>query len=93
MNAFDKICGVLAFPLGVVLLILGVVGLFVGCSAHFSLPPILGVVPAFVGLGIMRSIYIAWNCPRRNETPIDMPMRGPLVDRPPSDNPYDAPRF
>ena len=42
MNIFDKICACMAFVLGVVLIILGVMGAFVGCNANFSLPPILG---------------------------------------------------
>ena len=61
MNFFDKFCAVFAFILGAIFLILGVIGLFVGCNAHFSLPPILGVVPALVGWGIVRPVIIAWN--------------------------------
>jgi hypothetical protein len=71
MNAFDKLCGVFAFGLGVVFLILGVLGLFVGCKAHFTLPPILGVVPAFVGWGIVRPICLAWSAPRRRSVRSD----------------------
>jgi hypothetical protein len=61
MSAFDKVCAAVAFLLGVALLILGVFGLFAGCKAHFTLPPILGVLPAFVGWGIIRAIWVAWN--------------------------------
>ena len=61
MSAFDKLCAAVAFLLGVALLILGVFGLFAGCKAHFTLPPILGVLPAFVGWGIIRAIWVAWN--------------------------------
>ena len=57
MSAFDKLCAAVAFLLGVALLILGVFGLFAGCKAHFTLPPILGVLPAFVGWGIIRAEY------------------------------------
>lgn len=60
MNTFDKLCAIAAFPLGLALLILGGMGLFTGCRANFSLPPVLGVIPAFVGWGIVRSIYFAW---------------------------------
>ena len=60
MNIFDKICAVFAALLGLVLLILGVLGLFVGCKAHFTLPPIAGVIPAFAGWGIVRSVYFGW---------------------------------
>jgi hypothetical protein len=60
MNGFDKFCAVLAFGLGAVFLLLGTIGLVVGCSAHFTLPPVLGVVPALVGWGIVRAIYLAW---------------------------------
>jgi hypothetical protein len=60
MNAFDKICAVFAFAFGVVMVILGVVGLFAGSNAHFSLPPILGVLPALFGWGIVRAVYFGW---------------------------------
>ena len=63
MNAFDKLCAMAAFLLGIVFLILGVVGLFAGCRAQFTLPPLLGVIPAFVGWGIVRAVYFAWNPP------------------------------
>ena len=66
MNIFDKICAVLAFVLGVLFILLGVLGLFTGCKANFSLPPILGVVPAFVGWGIVKPVVVAWNRPRKN---------------------------
>jgi hypothetical protein len=61
MNLFDKICAVLAFLLGIVLMILGILGTFTGCNAHFTLPPVLGALPALVGWGIIRSILLAWN--------------------------------
>lgn len=61
MNAFDKVCAVPAFLLGIVFLLLGALGLFAGCKANFTLPPVLGVFPAFVGWGILRAIYIGWN--------------------------------
>jgi uncharacterized membrane protein HdeD (DUF308 family) len=63
MNAFDKCCAALAFLLGGVLILLGVIGLFAGCQANFTLPPVLGIFPAFVGWGIVRAIYLAWNRP------------------------------
>jgi hypothetical protein len=64
MNAFDKLCGAVAFVLGLVFLVLGVLGLFSGCKANFTLPPIAGVLPAFVGWGIIRAVYLAWYRPR-----------------------------
>ena len=63
MNAFDKLCAAVAFLLGIVFLVLGVIGLFAGCRAHFTLPPIVGVIPAFVGWGMVRAVYVAWNRP------------------------------
>jgi hypothetical protein len=60
MNGFDRFCAVLAFILGVVFLGLGALGLFLGCSAHFTLPPVLGALPALVGWGIVRPIVVAW---------------------------------
>jgi len=69
MNIFDKICGVLAFLLGAIFLLLGVIGLFAGCKAHFTLPPVVGVLPAFVGWGIVRCVYIAWTKSRPSASP------------------------
>jgi hypothetical protein len=70
MNPFDKFCAALAFVLGILLLILGTIGLFAGCSANFSLPPVLGVFPALVGWGILRAVYFAW---QRGIRPNDPP--------------------
>lgn len=63
MNRFDKICAVIAVLMGLPLLVFGVIGLFAGCSAHFTLPPILGVLPGLAGWGICKSVYIAWKIP------------------------------
>ncbi|MBA4068132.1 MAG: hypothetical protein C0501_31415 [Isosphaera sp.] len=60
VNVFDKVCASLAFALGVVFVLAGVAGLAFGCRAHFTLPPVLGVLPAFVGWGIVRAVYLAW---------------------------------
>jgi len=68
MNPFDKFCAIAAFILGIVFLGLGVFGLFAGCSAHFTLPPVLGVIPAFVGWGMVRPIWVAWSRPRVPQT-------------------------
>ena len=62
MTLFDKICAVPALILGAVFLLLGGIGLFLGSSANFSLPPILGCLPFFIGWGIFRSVLIAWRC-------------------------------
>ena len=63
MNVFDKICAVLAIILGGLFMILGGLGLFTGCKAHFTLPPILGGLPLLVGWGIIKAIVVAWNKP------------------------------
>ncbi len=67
MNIFDKICACLAFALGAVFIVLGILGLFTGCKANFSLPPILGVVWALVGWGIIKSIIVAWKRPKQQQ--------------------------
>jgi hypothetical protein len=63
MNLFDRICAALAFALGVVFLVLGVLGLFAGCKANFTLPPVLGAIPALLGCGIVRPILLVWKQP------------------------------
>jgi len=65
VNIFDKICAGLAFVLGAILIVLGVVGLFTGCKAHFALPPVLGAIPALLGWGIVKSVIVAWKNARR----------------------------
>ena len=68
MSGFDRFCAGLAFVLGIALGILGLVGLFAGCSAHFTLPPVLGIFPAFVGWGILRAVRVAWSVEREPES-------------------------
>ena len=60
LNVFDKICCVLAAIIGAIFIILGAVGFFLGSNAHFTLPPILGGLPLFLGWGIVKPIYVAW---------------------------------
>jgi len=69
MNIFDKVCAVVAFVLGAILIVLGVVGLFTGCKANFTLPPILGAIPAFVGWGIVKAVIVAW----KSSSPAQVP--------------------
>lgn len=64
MNVFDKACAVLAFALGVMLVIAGLVGLFGGVRASFTLPPVLGLLPAFAGWGIVRAVRLSWHVKR-----------------------------
>ncbi len=60
MSIFEKICIILAVPLGAILMILGALGLFLGCSFNFTLPPILGGVPFLVGYGICVCLVKYW---------------------------------
>ena len=81
MNAFDKLCAAVAFLLGIIFLVLGFIGLFTGCQANFRLPPLVGVLPAFVGWGIVRAVYVAWDRP---SSPVPRPFDEP-------DDPADRP--
>lgn len=90
MNAFDRFCAVLAGILAVPLLILGVIGVFAGSSAHFSLPPILGVAPAFFGWGILRSVMIAWNVPSTQPVSVESPQTPPAFNGWPNENGPDS---
>jgi hypothetical protein len=83
MNAFDKCCAAVAFVLGIGFIVLGVIGLFAGCRADFTLPPVLGVIPAFVGWGIVRAVYCAWNSPSQ-PAGASTAEPGPPADRPPN---------
>jgi hypothetical protein len=97
MNGFDKFCAALAFALAIVFLILGVIGLFAGSSANFSLPPVLGGIPGLVGWGIFRSVRVAWSVSRppaptdlRSGFPV-MPAGSIQQTRSPAENPYNDP--
>jgi hypothetical protein len=67
MRFVDRICFLLAVPVGLLLLVLGAFGAFVGCSANFTLPPVLGVAPALVGWGIVRGAWLGWRSTRHRE--------------------------
>ena len=69
MNVFNKVCMVLAVALGGLLMILGALGLFFGCNAHFTLPPVLGALPAIVGWGIVTAVRAAWSKPETERSP------------------------
>ena len=56
LNGFDKFCCILAALLGIAFLILGILGLFMSVNANFTLPPVLGVIPAFVGWGVLKAM-------------------------------------
>ncbi len=60
MNSFDKICSCLAIPIGAIFMILGAVGLFTGSNAHFTLPPLLGVLPFFLGWSMCVTLVKFW---------------------------------
>jgi hypothetical protein len=49
----------------VALILTGVAGPLLGRKFHFTLPPILGVLPALAGWGIIWSVYLAWQHPLR----------------------------
>jgi hypothetical protein len=65
LNAFDKFCAAIGFVFGLLFLLLGALGLFMGCTAYITLPPVLGVIPAFAGWGIIRAVYVAWKMTNR----------------------------
>ena len=60
MSTFEKICAALAICIGAIFMILGIVGLFMGAKAHFTLPPLLGALPFFVGYGICIPLVRYW---------------------------------
>jgi hypothetical protein len=60
LNGFDKFCATLGFLFGIFFLVLGCFGAIFGCTAYIILPPVLGILPLFVGWGIVRAIIVAW---------------------------------
>lgn len=71
MNKFDKVCAVLAIPIGGVFMILGIIGLFAGSSANFSLPPIIGVLPFFLGWAMCVTIIKFWKASDKSSDSFD----------------------
>ena len=65
MSTFEKVCAGLAIVLGAIFMLMGVFGLFAGVRAHFTLPPVLGVVPFFVGYGICVPLVRYWTMSNR----------------------------
>jgi hypothetical protein len=60
MTTFDKICAALSISIGAIFMVLGVIGLFIGAKAYFTLPPILGVLPFFLGWGMCVPLVKYW---------------------------------
>lgn len=60
MSLFDKICAVPAIIVGIVFMFLGAAGLFVEVKAYFTLPPILGVLPFFLGWSMSVVLIKYW---------------------------------
>jgi hypothetical protein len=51
---------VIAFIVGCIFSIMGTLGLFLGSNAKYTLPPILGVIPLIVGIGIIYPMIKWW---------------------------------
>lgn len=60
MTKFEKICAVLTIPVGAIFMVLGITGVFLGSSANFTLPPILGVLPLFLGWNMCVTLIRYW---------------------------------
>ena len=65
MTVFDKICAVPTIIVGVIFMCLGVVGLFANVNAHFTLPPIIGAIPFFVGWAMCVVLIKYWSLSNR----------------------------
>ena len=66
MSAFDKLCAVLSIGVGVLFMVLGVIGFLAGSRAQFTLPPIIGGLPFFLGWGMSVPLIKFWS--RTNAT-------------------------
>ncbi len=60
MTTFDRICAALSIAVGAIFMVLGVIGLFFGSRANFTLPPILGGLPFFLGWGMCIPLVRYW---------------------------------
>lgn len=76
MNTFDKLCACLAIPIGAIFMVLGVMGLFTGAKAQFTLPPVLGCLPFFLGWAMCVTLVKCWVMSNRLGAPADRPDGG-----------------
>jgi hypothetical protein len=60
MTTFDKVCAVFSIGIGAIFMVLGGIGFFIGSSAHFRLPPLLGGLPFFLGWGMCIPLIRYW---------------------------------
>ncbi len=60
MSVLDKLCSIIAIPIGAVFMVLGIFGLFAGAKATFTLPPILGALPFFLGWAMCITLIKYW---------------------------------
>ncbi len=68
MNLFDKICAILTVPIGAAFIVIGAIGFFMGSSAHFTLPPIVGVLPFFLGWSMFVTLIRFWRATEIHES-------------------------
>ena len=66
MTTFDKICAALSIAVGAIFMVLGAFGLIFGSKAHFTLPPIIGGLPFFLGWGMCVPLVKFWKMSNRN---------------------------
>jgi len=82
MTGFDKLSAALAALLGGVFIVFGIMGIILPVRFWVSLPPVVSTVWFFVGWGIVRSVYLAWNLkPNRKKTRKKI---SPEISSPPS---------
>jgi hypothetical protein len=64
LNTAEKVCAILVLLLGVVFVIQGVLGVFMEVRANYTLPPVIGALPFFLGYGMIRCVMIAFKVSR-----------------------------
>lgn len=70
LNAFDRLCVIVAFPVGIGFLFVGLPGCFMGANLNLTLPPVLGGLVFLAGWGILKAIIVAWQVTREDEEQI-----------------------
>ena len=61
MTGFDKFCACFSIGIGAIFMALGAIGLFLGSSANFTLPPVLGGLPFLLGWGMCVPLIKFWS--------------------------------
>lgn len=74
LTAFDKFCGAFSIVIGLIFMLMGFIGIFGGSQASFTLPPVLGFLPFFLGWGMSMPLIKFWKISNAANNKTDAPI-------------------